>query len=42
MRKSGSLVVAWDAAQLAQLGEVLRENAEAGDVEAELLSAEEV
>ena len=38
VRKSGSLVVAWSDADLHKLSDVLRENAEAGDTEAQVLS----
>jgi glycerol-3-phosphate dehydrogenase len=42
VRKSGSLVVAWDEEQLAKLPAVLEENREAGDSEAQLVSREEL
>ena len=42
MRKSGSLVVAWNPAQLAQLPSVLYENRMAGDTEAVLLSRQQL
>jgi glycerol-3-phosphate dehydrogenase len=42
VRKSGSLVVAWTPEQLAKLPSVLAENTEAGDVEATLLSKEQL
>ena len=42
MRKCGSLVVAWNPEQLAQLPSVLQENFDAGDTEAVLLSQSEL
>ena len=42
MRKSGSLVVAWNDEQLSKLPGVLAENVEAGDREARLLDRAEL
>lgn len=41
-RKTGALVVAWTPEQLEQLGQVLEDNRAAGDVDARVLSVEEL